>query len=56
MAWSKITTKNQKPIGWWYNKILCEFYYSRNNDKMYYKHLNRMCDKYKINLYGEKYD
>jgi hypothetical protein len=58
MAWSK-TAKTKKPIGWWYHKVLCEFGYSLRNYtywgwSMYYKHLSKMCNKYKINLYGDK--
>jgi len=55
MSWSKVT-KGKKPIGWWYHKIMCEFgWIIRRCDicRMYYKHLNKMCDKYKINLYGQ---
>ena len=60
MNWSKIETKNIKPFGWWIHKILCEFGYwvyetfnSVLGQKMYYYHLNKMCEDYKINLYGE---
>lgn len=61
MSWSKLESKEPKPIGWWYHKILCEFgWWFRNNvnyskgDKLYYKHLKMMCDKYKINVYGTR--
>lgn len=55
MAWSKVKTKFIKPIGWWYHKIMCELKYSlKGSDKGYYRHLNKMCDNYKINLYGER--
>lgn len=57
MSWAKVQTKFKKPLGWWYHKIMCEIGWSiRNihNWSMYYNHLNKMCDKYKINLYGNK--
>ena len=55
MSWSKIKTKFRKPIGWWYHKILCELmYYIFGGNKYYYNQLKKMCDKYMINLYGEK--
>ena len=58
--WAK-TSKGKKPLGWWYHKIMCEFgwfvfkkiNHNWGSDKYYY-HLLKMCDKYKINLYGEK--
>lgn len=49
-----------KPIGWWYHKILCELGWKIRNFpallgwRIYYKHLNKMCRKYNINLYGMK--
>lgn len=57
MSWSKVS-KGKKPIGWWYHKIMCELgywlYWKCNCSMgMYYAHLNKLCDKYKINLYGE---
>ena len=55
MAWSKIKTEFTKPFGWWYHKVMCELKYKfYGSGKRYYHHLNRMCDKYKITLYGEK--
>ena len=55
MAWSKVKTKFRKPIGWWYHKIMCELkYHLEGSGKEYYYHLNKMCDNYKINLYGER--
>jgi hypothetical protein len=54
MGWSKVS-KGRKPPGWWYHKILCEFWYAVGNDKLYYKHLNIMIYKYRINLYGVNY-
>jgi len=55
MAWSKIETKFKKPIGWWYHKIMCEIaYYFKGSGSWHYYHLNKMCDKYKITLYGRK--
>jgi hypothetical protein len=57
MAWSKVK-KGRKPIKWWYYKIICEFGYAVRNIigtyKIYYKYLNKMCDEFKINLYGER--
>ena len=60
MSWSKIQTKTKKPFGWWYHKIMCEIGYwveqtfnSVIGQRMYYKHLNKMCDKYRLNLYGQ---
>jgi hypothetical protein len=55
MSWSKVE-KGHKPLGWWYHKIMCEMgWLIRSIDvwKMYYYHLNKMCDKYNINLYGK---
>ena len=54
MAWSKVTYKGRKPIGWWFNKIMCEFWYSLGNYNLYHNHLQKMCNKYKFNLYGKK--
>lgn len=48
----------KKPIGWWYHKILCEIGWKIRNIfgwGVYYRHLNKMCDKYNINLYGDTY-
>jgi len=60
MSWSKITTKTKKPIGWWYHKIMSEIgwyiyetFDSLKGHRFYYKHLDKMVDKYQINLYGE---
>lgn len=54
-SWSKVQ-KGKKPIGWWYHKIMCEFGWAirkyNSSQSMYYKHLNKMCDKYHLNLYG----
>lgn len=51
--WSQVE-KGKKPIRWWYHKIMCEFWYNiQSSRKRYYKHLNIMCDKYHINLYGK---
>lgn len=53
MSWSKVK-KGNKPIGWWYHKIMCELsWHCVDHNKWYYYHLNKMCDKYNINLYGE---
>jgi hypothetical protein len=60
MAWAKVKKTFQKPIGWWFHKILCELSwyvykntYDNNAMNHYYHHLNIMVKKYKINLYGE---
>lgn len=50
--------KANKPLGWWYYKILCELGWKLRNIigwKMYYSNLNKMCNKYRINLYGEPF-
>jgi len=66
MSWSKITGKGRKPLGWWYHKLMCEYWYWRytNHDLYdykavryvgrYHKHLNIMCDKYRLTLYAEQ--
>lgn len=54
MSWSKVNEPFDKPIGWWYYKIMCEFYYWRGNHFLYYRYLNEMINKYKITLYGDK--
>lgn len=61
MSWSKITGKGKKPLGWWYNKLMCEYWYwkyessfSLTTAKNYNKYLAKMCDNYKLSLYGEK--
>lgn len=57
MAWSKLRTKERLPIGWWYHKILCEFWYKvEKSGHRYYSHLNKMISKYNRNLYGETYN
>jgi len=48
-----------KPIGWYYYKILCELGWKFRNSTikgwdLYYWSLNKMCNKYRINLYGQK--
>lgn len=55
MSWSKVN-RGKKPLGWWYAKIMCEFWYHYygTSNRRYYYWLNLMCDKYKINLYGER--
>ena len=53
--WSK-TKKGKKPIGWWFHKVMCEIGWVLRDsigEKMYYRHLNSMWKKYRINLYGE---
>jgi len=52
-------TKTTKPIGWYYYKVLCELGWKFRNVTikgwdLYYWALNKMCNKYKINLYGQK--
>lgn len=55
MAWSKVNTKFKKPLGWWYHKVMCELkYHLKGGGTGYYYHLNKMCDNYHINLYGER--
>lgn len=61
MSWSKITNKSKKPIGWWLYKLLAELswfirdkVHFKKGDKLYRYALDVMCDKYKINLYGEE--
>jgi hypothetical protein len=53
----------KKPMGWWYHKILAEISYKiscyEGNItswflRKYYFHLNKMCDEYKIDLYGRE--
>ena len=57
MGWSKVNTKFRKSFGWWYHKIMCELaYYFYGSGKRYYYHLYKMVDKYKINLYGERWE
>lgn len=63
MAWSNLENKEPKPLGWWYCKILSEFgWWLRNDihyragDFIYTKYLWKMCDKYKINIYGVRID
>lgn len=58
MAWSKVDKTYNKPLMWWFHKLLCEFYYWVAMRKTwyitkYYEHLNKLC-KYGFNLYGEK--
>lgn len=58
MGWSKVITKYPKPLGWWYHKVMCEIGWALRNkigEAMYYRHLDYMIKKYKINLYGERY-
>jgi len=59
MGWSKVKSKKNLPLGWWYHKLMCEFGYLFNRKswglRMYYRHLNKMCNKYKINLYGKEF-
>lgn len=55
MSWAKVQP-GRKPLMWWYHKVLCEAGWIIRNQiswKMYYKHLNIMCDKYGFNLYGK---
>jgi hypothetical protein len=59
MAWSKVTYKGIKPIGWWFCKILCEAGWAIRRiiktERYYYYWLNVMLKKYNINLYGKKF-
>ena len=61
MSWSKVYEPFNKPIGWWYFKLLCELGYfiekkfnSVYGMKLYYKNLKKMSAKYGINIYGKK--
>lgn len=54
--WAKV--KGWPPIGWWYFKYLCEIGWLFRNKfdwgwTLYYWSLRNLCDRYKINLYGE---
>ena len=56
MSWSKVSNEHDKPLRWWFHKILCEYgWLIRNKDdfKTYSHHLNQ-CIKYGFNLYGQK--
>ncbi len=60
-SWAKVS-KGKKPLGWWRYKFLCELGYfleknfnSTYGMKMYYGNLNKMCRKYNLNLYGDKF-
>lgn len=53
--WSPVSNPSEKPLRWWYHKVLCEWYYARKNDGMYYHHLNKLCDM-GWNLYGQKFN
>jgi len=56
MAWSKVNKDYKHPIGWWYNKVLCEvaWVFRSITEKWYYNHLNKLY-RYRFNLYGDKY-
>ncbi len=48
--------KPKKPLMWYYHKVMCEIGWKLRNRlgwDMYYHHLNIMCKKYRINLYGQ---
>jgi hypothetical protein len=55
-SWGKLKDRRPKPFGWWYHKVLAEIGWAFRDFgwSMYYKHLNIMCDRYKINIYGEE--
>lgn len=55
MAWSKVKYPTEKPLIWWYHKVMCEFGWMVRSDGfgMYYKHLNKLCDL-GWNLYGDR--
>lgn len=56
MAWSKVNNTYEKPLKWWYHKVLCECGWIiryKDNFHTYNYHL-KMCCKYGFNLYGEK--
>jgi hypothetical protein len=53
MSWSKVDKPFDKPLRWWYHKLLCEFcYHFYGATKGYYRHLNKLCG-YGWNLYGK---
>ena len=56
---NSIYAKPKKPLMWWWHKVMCEIGWSLRfkfdfGSKIYYSHLRIMCDKYGINLYGER--
>lgn len=55
MNWSKVEKPTEKPVKWWYYKLLCEFWYNiyGTSNRRYYKYLNLLCDL-GWNLYGKK--
>lgn len=57
MAWSKVDKTYNKPLMWWFHKLLCEFWWSfvwnGKHISKYYFHLNKMI-KLGFNLYGQK--
>ncbi|HWB91961.1 MAG TPA: hypothetical protein VG605_08920 [Puia sp.] len=53
MAWSKVYQPWQKPLRWWFHKLLCEWNYFEDDMPGYYRHLNALC-KEGYNLYGKK--
>ena len=56
MAWSKVQQPWNKPLKWWYYKILCELGYTigGSNHSMYHYGLKKMLASTIYNLYGQK--
>jgi len=55
LHFSKVNKPLEKPVKWWYYKLLCEFWYYiyGTSNRRYYKYLNLLCDM-GFNLYGDK--
>lgn len=55
MSWSKVQQPWQKPLKFWYHKILCElgFYIGGSTHFLYHRHLKKIL-RMGFNLYGEK--
>ena len=54
-GWTPVINPKEKPLRWWYHKILCEIGWARRKkicETMYYAHLHCLCDL-GWNLYGE---
>ena len=59
MNWSRVKNPKEKPLKWWWYKILCEIGWNiqykilNKGQGMYYKHLHKLC-ALGWTLYGEK--
>jgi hypothetical protein len=52
--WSKVEKPFEKPLKWWYYKVLCEIGYAlHGSSSMYYRNLHKLC-AFGWNLYGQK--